>query len=103
MRIKVQDEKLMKAIKKLEGIEVILKTVEDAQKAMRLILRKTEIAKTKEYEGLKDMIITQGIEHPTSAVEYTTFYEIEFVLADERYTEMEISLIKELQGMFARL
>ncbi len=73
MRIKVQDEKLVKAIKKLEGVEIILKTVEDARKAMRLILRKTEISKTKEYEGLKDMIISQAVEHPTSAVEYTGY------------------------------
>jgi hypothetical protein len=103
MRIKVQDEKIIKAIKKLEGIDIIIKTVEDAQKAMRLILRRTELSKTKEYEGLKDIIITQVIEHPTSAVEYAVFYEIEIVLTNENYNSMEIALIKELQGMFARL
>ena len=103
MRIKVQDEKIIKAIKKLEGIDIIIKTVEDAQKAMRLILRRTELSKTKEYEGLKDIIITQVIEHPTSAVEYAVFYEIEIVLANENYNSMEIALIKELQGMFAKL
>jgi hypothetical protein len=103
MRIKVLDEKIVKAIKKLEGIDIVLKNAEDAKKAMRLILRRTEISKTKDYEGLKDMVITQVVEHPTSAVEYTTYYEIEFVLADERYTDMEINLIKELQGMFAKL
>ncbi len=103
MRIKVQDEKIIRAIKKVEGIDIVIKTAEDAQKAIRLILRRTEISKAKEYEGLKEIIITQVIEHPTSAVEFTTFYEIEFVLADQRYTEMEIALIKELQGMFAKL
>jgi hypothetical protein len=103
MRIKVQDEKIIKAIKKLEGIDIILKNVEDAQKAMRLILRRTELSKTKEYEGLKDIVITQVIEHPTSAVEYAVFYEIEIILANESYNSMEIALIKELQGMFARL
>jgi hypothetical protein len=82
MRIKVQEEKLIKAIKKLEGIDLIFKNVE---------------------EGIKDIIITQVVEHPTSAVEFTVFYEIEFVLLDERYTEMEIALIRELQGMFAKL
>lgn len=103
MRIKVRDEKIIKAIKKLEGIEIILKTVEDAKKAVRLILRRTEMSKSKDFEGLKDIAITQVIEHPTSAVEYQTYYEIEFILADERYTEMEISLIKELQGTFENL
>jgi len=102
MRIKVLDEKIAKAIKKLEGIDIVLKNAEDARKAMGLILRKTEISKTKEYEGLKDLVITQVVEHPTSAVEYTIYYQIEFVLADDRFMEMEIALIKELQTMFAK-
>jgi hypothetical protein len=103
MRIKVLDEKIVKAIKKLEGIDIVLKTVKDAQEAMRLILRKTDISKTKEYEGLKDIVITQVVEHPTSAVEYTVYYEIEFITADERYKDMEIALIRELQALFAKL
>ena len=103
MKIKVRDEKITKAIKKLEGIDIILKTVEDAKKAMRLILRKTEISSTKGLEGLEDIAITQAIEHPTSAVEYQTYYEVEFILTDERFIEMEIALIKELQAMFEKL
>jgi len=103
MRIKVQDQKITKAIKKLEGIDIILKTVEDAKKAMRLILRKTEISRTKDYEGLKDITITQVVEHATSSVEYQTYYEVEFILTDDRFIEMEIALIKELQTMFEKL
>lgn len=103
MRIKVRDEKINKAIKKLEGIDIILKTVEDAKNAMRLILRKTEISRTKDYEGLKDIAITQVVEHATSAVEYQTYYELEFILTDDRFIEMEIALIKELQAMFEKL
>jgi hypothetical protein len=103
MRIKVRDEKIIKAIKKLEGIDIILKTVEDAKKAMRLILRRTETSRTKDYEGLKDIAITQVVEHATSAVEYKTFYEVEFILADDRFMEMEIALIKELQAMLEKL
>jgi hypothetical protein len=103
MRIKVQDEKIIRAIKKLEGIDIILKTVEDAKRAMHLILRKTEISRTKDYEGLKDFAITQVVEHATSAVEYQTYYEVEFILTDNRFIEMEIALIKELQAMFEKL
>jgi len=103
MRIKVKDQKIIKAIKKLEGVDIILKTVEDAKKAMRLVLRKTEISRTKDYEGLKDIAITQVVEHATSAVEYQTYYEVEFILTDDRFVEMEIALIKELQVMFEKL
>jgi hypothetical protein len=103
MRIKVRDEKIIRGIKKLEGIDIVIKGVEDAKKAMRLILRKTEISKTKDYEGLKEILITQVVEHPTSAVESHVYYEIEFILTEDRYMEMEIGLIKELQGMFEKL
>lgn len=103
MRIKVHDEKIIKAIHKLEGVDIVLKTVEDAKKATGLILRRTEISKSKDYEGLKDIALTKVVEHPTSAVEYHTYYEIEFILADDRYLDMEIALIKELQALFAKL
>ncbi len=102
MRIKVRDEKIIKVIKKLEGIDIILKTIEDAKNAMRLILRQTEVSRTKDYEGLKDIVITQVVERATSAVEHYSFFEIEFVLADPRFLEMEITLIKELQTMFEK-
>jgi hypothetical protein len=102
MRIKVQDEKIIKAIKKLEGIDIIIKSVEDAKEAMLLILRETETSRTKDYEGLKDIAITKVVEHPTSAVEYQTFYEVEFILTDTRFIAMEIALIKELQALFEK-
>jgi hypothetical protein len=103
MKIRVRDEKITKAIKKLEGIDIVLKTVEDAKRAMLLILRKTEMSRTKEYEGIKDITITRIVEHATSAVEYQTYYEVEFILTDERFIDMEIALIKELQAMFEKL
>jgi len=43
------------------------------------------------------------LEHPTSAVENLVYYEIEFILADDRHTDMEIALIRELQSMFEKL
>jgi len=103
MKIRVRDEKITKAIKKLEGIDIVLKTVEDAKKAMLLVLRKTEISRTKDYEGLRDIALTLVVEHTTSAVEYQTYYEVEFILADEHFIDMEIALIKELQAMFEKL
>ena len=102
MRIKVRDEKIAKAIKKLEGVDIVLRTVEDAKKAIRLILRKTEVSKTPDYAGLKDIAVTQVLESRTSAIENLISYEIEFILTDDRYMDMEIALIKELQSMFEK-
>ncbi len=103
MRIKVRDEKIIKAIKKLEGIDIVLRNVDDAKRAIRLILRRTEVSKTPDYAGLKDIAVSQVLESRTSAVENLIYYEIEFMLADERYSEMEIVLIREVQSMFERL
>jgi hypothetical protein len=103
MKIKIRDEKIIKAIKAVEGIDIILKTIEDAKQAMYLILRKTETSRTKEYEGLKDIAIAKASEHATSAVEYITYYEVEFILTDDRFMGMEIALIKELQAIFEKL
>lgn len=102
MRIKVRDEKIIGAIKRLEGIDIILKNEEDARQALHLILRRTETAKSKDYEGLKEIRVRQTVEHPTSAVEYQTFYEIEFIQADVKYLDMEIALIQELQAIFEK-
>ncbi len=103
MRIKVRDEKIIKAIKKLEGIDIILKTAEDAKRAIRLILRKTQISKTPEYAGLKDIAVTQVMESRTSAVENLISYEIEFIVSGDADMDMEISLIRELQALFEKL
>jgi len=103
MKIKIRDEKIIKAIKAMAGIDIILKTVEDAKQAMHLILRKTETSRTTDYEGLMDIAITKASEHPTSAVEYITYYEVEFILTDDRFIDMEIALIKELQAIFEKL
>ncbi len=103
MKIRVRDEEITKAIKNLEGIDIVLKTAEDAKEAMRLILRKTETSRSKDYEGLKEIAIAKIVEHVTSAVEYQTYYEVEFILTDERFIDMEIALIRELQTLFDKL
>ncbi len=102
MRIRVREEKIVKAVKKLEGIDIVLRTAEDAREAIALVLRRTERSRDPEFAGLKDFAVTKVVEHATSAVEYQTYYEIQFILADPRYSEMEIALIKELQGIFEK-
>ncbi len=100
MKIKVAEEKIIRAIKKLEGIDVILGSVEDARWAINLVLRKTEISNTEAYKGLKEIKISSVVEHATTAIEHQTNYIIEFVLEDESYVDMEIGLIRELQRIF---
>ena len=44
MKIKVESEKIIKAVKKLNGIEVVLESAEDAKEAIDLVLRKAALA-----------------------------------------------------------
>ncbi len=38
MKIKVESEKIVKAVKKLDGIEIVLEDADDAKEAISLIL-----------------------------------------------------------------
>ena len=38
MKIKVESEKIIKAVKKLDGIEIVLENLDDAKEAINLIL-----------------------------------------------------------------
>jgi len=100
MKIKVPEEKIIRAIKKFEGIDIVLGSIEDARRAINLILRRTDISKTEDYKGLKEIKLSSVVEHATTAIEHQTNYIIEFVLEDESYIDMEIALIRELQKVF---
>jgi hypothetical protein len=75
-------------------------TVEEANRALKLILEKTDTAKRPDYSGLKEMRISHRVEHTTTAVEHYNVFVIEFVLQDDSHTGMEIALIQELQRIF---
>ena len=49
MKIKVEAEKIIKAVKKLDGIEMVLENSDDAKEALNLILRKTELFETDNF------------------------------------------------------
>jgi|GEM_PF-848696 hypothetical protein len=102
MKIKVAQEDLTRAIQRLVGIDLIIDTVEEARKALRLILERTKVSQRDDFRGLKEIKISQRVEHATTAMEHRTVFVIEFLLEDESYLPMEIELIQELQGIFRR-
>ena len=55
MKIKIESEKIVKAVKKLDGIEIVLENSDDAKDAIDLILRKTELFQRDNYKKLKDV------------------------------------------------
>jgi hypothetical protein len=103
MKIKVEREKIVQAVKKLEGIELVLDDSNDAKEAIELILRKTELFEGDHYQKLKDVAVTSIQEYKTSAVDYKMMFLLEFVFEDDVTLETKAGFIKDLQGFFNKL
>ncbi|MFH1241167.1 MAG: hypothetical protein V1689_02285, partial [Pseudomonadota bacterium] len=70
MKITVESEKIIKAVKKLEGIEIVLENPEDAREAINLVLRKAELSTGDDYTKRMDVKVTSFQRYETSAVDY---------------------------------
>jgi hypothetical protein len=102
MKIRVERDKIVKALKEVEGIEVALENAEDAKEALDLILKKSQLFKGAEGKKVKDIMVTASQEYKTSAVEYNLIFTLEFVFASGVFTDAKIALIKEVQDFFAK-
>lgn len=103
MKIKVESDKIVKAARKLDGIEMVLENAEDAKEALNLILRKSELFRKEHYATLKDVVVTSFQEYKTSAVDYRMVFLLEFLFEDNTPLEKKVSVIKELQEFFNKV
>ena len=70
MKIKVESEKIIKAVKKLDGIELVLENANDVKEALDLLLRKANLLDGNYHEKLQDFKVTSFEKYETSAVDY---------------------------------
>jgi hypothetical protein len=103
MKIKVESEKIIKAVRKLDGVEMVLENAEDAKEALNLVLRKTELFKREDYGKLKDVLVTSFQEYKTSAVDYRMVFLLDFLFSEDTALEERVSIIKEIQEFFNRV
>jgi len=103
MKIKVESEKIIKAVKKLDGIEIVLENPEDAKEAIHLILRKTDLFNREEFEKVKDIQVTSLQSYETSAVNYKMIFLLEFVFDENVSLDAKALLIKNLQEFFSKV
>lgn len=97
MKIKVAADKIAKAVKKLEGVEIVVENPQDAREGIDLILNKTGIGK--DLEGnLKDIKTTAFQSYETSAVDYKITFLLAFVFEDHVPLETKVSAIRALQN-----
>lgn len=100
MKIKVENEKIIKALKELDGIEIVLENPDDAKEAINLILRKTNLYD--EFEKLKDFKVTSSQKYETSAVNYKMIYLLEFIFNEDVSLDEKASFVKRLQEFFSK-
>ena len=102
MKIKVERDKIIKAVQEIEGVEIVLEKTGDAKEALDLILRKTELFKSDDYNKLKDVKVTSVQEYETSAVDYNLIFVLEFVFDDDVTLDTKVALIKQLQDFLGQ-
>jgi hypothetical protein len=103
MKIKVESEKIIKAVEKLAGVELVLENVDDAKEAISLILKKPELFKDQEQGGLKEVDVKAYQEYRTSAVEYRMVFLLEFVFEEGMPQGSRVSIIKQFQEFFEKV
>ena len=103
MKIKVESEKIVKALKKLDGIEIVVENADDAKEALNLILRKTGLFDREDYGKMKEVKVTSLQKYETSAVDYKMIFLLEFLFEEDVTPDAKVSLIKEFQEFFSKV
>ncbi len=103
MKIKVESEKIIKAVEKLSGIKIVLENVDDAKEAISLILNKPELFEDHGQGTLKEVNVNAYQEYRTSAVDYQMVFLLEFVFEENVSQESRVSLIKRFQEFFEKI
>jgi len=103
MKVKVESEKIVKAVKKLDGIQIVLESADDAKEAINLILRKTDLLKVDEQSKLREVKVTSLQEYETSAVNYKMVFLLEFLFEQDTSLDTKVAIIKEVQEFFGKI
>ncbi len=103
MKIKVESEKIIKAVEKLDGIEIVLDNPNDAKDAINLILRKTELFERDDYGKMKDVKVTSFQKYETSAVDYKMIFLLEFLFEEDTSLDTKVAVIKGFQEFFNKV
>ena len=100
MKITVESEKIIKSVKKLDGIEIVLENLEDAKEAINLILMRTGLIEKDKQTDLKDVKVTSFQKYETTAVDYKMIFLLEFIFDKDITLDTKVEVIKKLQEFF---
>jgi len=103
MKITVESEKIIKAVKKLDGIEIVLENLEDAKEAINLILLHTGLFEKNAPTDLKDVKVTSFQKYETTAVDYKMIFLLEFIFEADISLDSKVEVIKKFQEFFNKI
>ncbi len=103
MKIKIEGDRIVKAVKKLDGIEMVLENASDAKEALDLILRKSGLTQRSDFGLLKDLKVSSFQEYRTSAVDYKIVFLLEFEFEEGASADIKVQIIKDLQEFFGKV
>ena len=103
MKIKVESEKIIKAVKKLDGIEIILENLDDAREAINLILLRAGLFEYHKDAEPKEVRVSSYQKYETTAVDYKMIFLLEFIFENDISLDTRVAVIKELQEFFSKV
>jgi len=103
MKIKIESEKIVKAVKKLEGIEIVLENLHDAKEAIQLILDRSGLLEKHKGGKFIDVKVTSLQKYETTAVDYKMIFLLEFMFEADVSLKDKVAVIKELQDFFNKI
>ena len=103
MKIKIEGEKIIKAVKKLDGIEIVLENLQDAKEAIELILDRSGLLEKHKGRKFIDVKVTSFQKYETTAVDYKMIFLLEFMFEAAVSLNERVEVIKELQDFFNKI
>ncbi len=103
MKIKVESEKIIKAVKKLDGIEIVLENLDDAREAINLILLRAGLFEKHKDVEPKEVRVSSYQKYETTAVDYKMIFLLEFIFENDNSLDTRVAVIKELQEFFSKV
>ena len=100
MKIKVESEKIINAVKKLGGIEIVLENLDDAKEAIQLVLNRSGLFEKQIAHKFQDVEVTSFKKYETTAVDYKMIFLLEFIFETDVTLNEKVEIIKEIQDFF---
>ncbi|MCK9230475.1 MAG: hypothetical protein M0Q23_05660 [Syntrophales bacterium] len=99
MKIRVEKENIVQALRKSEGIEVVLENERDAKEALDLVFSGSDLFSQAEIELLSNVLVTEITEYKTSSVAYKVFYLLEFPFDETTPLRKRAALVRNVQSL----